>query len=386
MRGRFCFVDFVSLTMSSFFALLKTKRATVFLILLVLVLFVGAALFRLTPMEGDLLGLINSSDDWGRYAVHALDIKQNGWLIPSVTGIYEGPGGFLYNYFIGLCFILCGDNVLPVYLLQNIMLGFSVIFLYLAFRKRMSDRTAFIFLLVLIAFAFVDVFKYYSFQLLSENLGLFLLSAAVFFYLRGTEKGKYGMQMLAALCFGLAASTRPNLFPIALMLLPVIIYYYFKYRRQELLKGFCLVLILVAAISMLAVRNYMQTKHWVFLPALGIADTSYQTDEFSVVFLFKKLAYALGYLPVLDERYQMRPHWFVMWAGYIVCLFYFFRSKTERLMSDWLIHGFIFFYYLLTILFVYVISYGFRAFVPVTFIVLAYAFIGFDRIIITKKL
>ena len=68
---------------------------TIFVITLVII-----SIFRLHEHTLSISEAIDGVDDWNRYAKQALSIKNDGVLINSIKTVYDGPGGFLYNYFI----------------------------------------------------------------------------------------------------------------------------------------------------------------------------------------------------------------------------------------------------------------------------------------------
>ena len=141
------------------------KRYENILIVSVLVFFVVVALFRLYPFDNTLPQIVaDKGNDWGTYANYALDIKNNGFLMPSVNGVYEKPASFFYCYFLAASFSVFGENNIPVYILQSLMLGFSVIFLWLTFRNKISNTASFLFLISLVLFASIDVSIYYTFR------------------------------------------------------------------------------------------------------------------------------------------------------------------------------------------------------------------------------
>jgi hypothetical protein len=343
--------------------------------------FICISLFRLYPFQDTLNTVIFGIDDWNKYARFGMDIKYNGFLIPSLNGVYDGPGGFLYNYFVAFCFFVFGDRIFPIYILQNILLGFSIALIYWAFRDKLKPLTGFVFLITLFVIALIDVNKYYSFKLLSENLGLFLVSLFIFFTIKGFEKNKFSFQFLATLFLGLSVLTRPNIFPFVLIYAAILIIYYFRSNKKKIWKAIVLIFLLCFLISLLAIRNYLVCGNFIFFPTLGISDAINQTGRFSFAYLFNKAIYCFGYLSTLEPNYNIRPHWFIMWIGYF--LYLFFRLKAKNKFETWelITQVFIFFYYGLTFVFVQVESYGFRAFIPINFVVLGLAFMGFDYLL-----
>ena len=137
--------------------IIESKRTVDVLLLFVLLFFILYSLFR-NYSEGSLGEILIGNDDQNSYVNYGLDIKNNGLLISSVDGVYGRPGGSLYNYFIALCFILFGESTTPIYILQGMLLGFSVAIIFLSFRNKMKNITGFLFLTTLFIFALLDVY------------------------------------------------------------------------------------------------------------------------------------------------------------------------------------------------------------------------------------
>src|SRR5205807_798177 len=122
------------------------------------------------PFIDDVTPALARGDDWLNYKLYAESILHGGLTIPAVTGAYIAPRGFLYNYFLAAMFYLLGENSTYIYVVQSGMLGLSVLLTYLAVRHLLSPLLGLVYLPVLAAYMYVDVFRYYAFRLLSENL------------------------------------------------------------------------------------------------------------------------------------------------------------------------------------------------------------------------
>ena len=129
----------------------------------------AASIFRSFYFSPDLTETLIGIDDWNRYAKQGLDIKNNGVLIKTIEHSYNGPGGFLYNYFVALSFLVFGNYLAPIYFMQTLFLGLSVSFTFWTFKDLMTKKTQLILLFSLFLFAVVDVFHHYCHILLSEN-------------------------------------------------------------------------------------------------------------------------------------------------------------------------------------------------------------------------
>ncbi|MBC7865752.1 MAG: glycosyltransferase family 39 protein [Bacteroidia bacterium] len=368
--------------MQKLLQLLSTKKTGNLLALLLIPAFALLAVFRLYPFENDIEKILTGPDDWSRYARLALDIKENGLLISKVSGEYFSPNGFLYNYFVAGCFKVFGMNVIPIYIIQNILLACSVCLVYFTFRNKMKPLTGLLFLFALALFGLLDVSKYYAFRLLSENLAIFTISAFFFCFVRGLEKGKLSLQLAAAFFMGLSVLTRPNLLPFLLILIVIIFFHYIKQKKAGITKLLLFLAVLVFSSSFLALRNYLVCGSFTFLPSEGLSfgTSFFKQPDLSVSLIFKKIIFFFGILSPLEPEYQIRPHWFIMWLGYFVYLFLRIREKLKFQTWEITVHAFIFSYFGLLLLIAEVGSYGFRYIVPATFIVLPFLFLAIDKL------
>jgi 4-amino-4-deoxy-L-arabinose transferase-like glycosyltransferase len=362
--------------------------------------------------------LNDTGNDWSIYARQALDIKNNGILMPSVNGPYYFPAGYLYNYFIALCLVLFGEKSLPIYIAQHLMLGFSVAFIYWAFRDKMRNITAILFLYVLFIFAFKDVYKNYSPLLLSENLAIFTVSLFFLCLIKGFERDDFVLQLMAAVFMGLSILTRPNIAIYGILLVPLVAPFYLKKRKIGFLKLSVFIFTLILSSSLLLARNYSVCKKLVFLPEqssiitfmrnynpvppsvdLSKADANllysklhlnkdivnyaeYAIQEPRIFFRFylKKILYCLGYLPIYAQGQGIRWHWMIMWAGYFMYLFLQVKDRRKYELDEAAVHLYIFCYYTSLIITAPIHNYGFRMLIPGLFFVLPFAFMMMDRL------
>lgn len=363
-----------------FFITLNTRQTGNIFALSVLLIFAVLSLIRLYPFENTLKDNLNGGDDWNTYARYALDITHNGISMPSLNENYWAPASFLYNYFIALSFYLFGENDVPVFIIQNILLGLSVVFIFLTFRDKMKSLTSIAFFFTLFLFALVDVSKYYSFRLLSENLALFTMSAFFYCFIKGIEKNKLSLQILASVLLGLSVLIRPNVLPFEIIIVAIA---FFHYRKAGLHKFFLFILFLTASSSLLAIRNYYVTGSMVFLPTQGISFGSqlFSDHDFSARFFLNKIIFLFGFLTPLEPDFQWRPHWTMMWIGYFIYLF--FRLRENKRFEIWEVtsHLYIFCYFSLLLFIAPKLgSYGFRLLLPAIYIVLPFSFMSLDKL------
>ncbi|MDD5496202.1 MAG: glycosyltransferase family 39 protein [Candidatus Omnitrophica bacterium] len=400
-------------------ALCCTRRnGTIFAIVIIATFFI-LSLTRHYDFETFQSILSDTGNDWSVYARHALEIKQNGILMPSIKGTYYFPAGYLYNYFIALCLVLFGERSYPIFIVQHLMLGFSVALVYWTFRDKMKNLTATIFLVALFIFAFKDVYKNYSPLLLSENLAIFTVSLFFFCFVKGFDKDNFVLQLIAALSMGLSVLTRPNIALYAILLIPLVAVYYLKKRKIGFIKLTVFAITLLLSSSLLLIRNYLVCKKPLFLPAqvasvmgyiknfnpvppsvdlsrvninllytklhlnkdiVDYAEYMLQQPRMFFTFYLKKILFCLGYLPVFGQGQGIRWHWVIMWVGYFTYLFLRIKNRKKWGMWEVAVHLYILCYYASLIMSASIHNYGFRMLLPVIFFVLPFAFMALDML------
>ncbi|MBK9283723.1 MAG: glycosyltransferase family 39 protein [Sphingobacteriaceae bacterium] len=367
------------------------SRLEIYFAFCIPLLFLVFAFFKLYPFEATLQEIINgTNDDWQLYAKTAIDIKENGLAIPSVKGLYDYPNGFLYSYFLAFCFFLFGNNPNPVYILQSVMIGISIFIWYKTINDKMNSRIAIAFLALSFLFGLLDIFKYYSFRFLSENLVLVLIP--LFFYnCKKTFAHNSKLNAIATgLLLGLCVMTRPNLWPIALLLMVIFIYFYFK-RHLNFSTIILILLSFTFGVSILGLRNYLVSGSFVFFPinSFTFFEIYISNPDITWQHIFQKSLFCLGYLSVLNENFSVRPHWIIIWVIYMIVLLRQINNKTIYEPLHLLMHAFVLSY---TSILVFVIDvklitvYGFRYILPAISILIPIILLEINRYLQGKKL
>ncbi len=368
----------------------KQSQADVLLLFLCISIFTLAAFIRVSLNQYSLQELLTGTDDWNFYARYGLDIKENGLLIKSVEGNYLWPAGFLYNYFVAACFLFFNNSPTAIYIIQSALLGFAVAVTYFLFRHRMKNTTAWIFLFTLILFGFADIFKNYSFRLLSENLALLTVVLFFYFFQLNIRKSTPFMQLVAGLFLGVSTLTRPNILPFTILFSLLLAALSFL-KKINIKDYWFMLLCCFMILLLLPLRNYLVTGDFAFLPVNGsFLDYIKRENEISLLkeplpylgYYGKKILYCLGFLPVLDSNYQVRPHWIMMWAGYFIYIISYFKKTVPAKHSESFMHLFILIFYGTLILIAPIQIYGFRIFLPCLFLVLGLALMGFETVIL----
>lgn len=360
----------------------------VVLILLSALIFLLPALYKINLHDFSIDQLIVGIDDWNRYARHAIDINENGLLISNDSGNYLIPAGFLYNYFIALCFELFGENPAFVYCMQSALLGTTIALSYFIFRDFLKPKTGWLLLIALIVLGYLDIYLNYSFRLLSENLAIFTIMLFFLFLKKMLFFNTNRLQVLTGTLLGISQLTRPNIILFSIIFLCFLIVLCVKNRKN--IKKYWLVLISYSiVISLLPLRNFIVTGDLFFLPADGNfldymtrANSTSTGDSFFnfLKYYFDKLIFCLGYLPILEAKYQIRPHWFIMWAGFMIKIFFLVVRPIKIKWFELSLFSFVITFYLILILIAPISNYGFRFVTPALFIVLGISFMGYEQL------
>jgi hypothetical protein len=355
----------------------KTFKAGLFFVLVFLFFMIGFFQHR-QEIGKAFVGL--PGDDWTNYHESALNILQEGFWIPQIKGPYTKPTGFLYIYFLAFCYRIFGIQPSWVYLLQSALLGASVALTFFAFRRGLKPRTQELFLLFLCIFAFLDIQRYYTGRLLSENL--FILEISLFFYwlFKGYLDQKRWARIASLGLLGLIFLTRPTIILFIPMLAAWLFFHHHggkKFPYREFVLGLGL---LFLTANFLGLRNYLVTGTWTPLPSIQRKDvggkwTNPQTllSEPGVAakrYLVRTL-YVAGFLPLVAKQYRYRPHWMLMWSAYLSVIILRIWWRQPFPFQEVILHIYILAMLMVIIGISGIANYGFRFIIPVVLPALA---------------
>lgn len=157
----------------------------------------------------------SSGDDWLAYKRQGVEILLHGWTLPSVTGNYTRPAGFLYNYFVAAVFGLFGINSTWVVIAQTTLIAAGAVVLYVTFAPHLSRGLGLLYLVALCALLFHQRSHWHL--LLSESLLLILVPFFFYFLCRSYESGSIPEAAAGGFAIGLGVITRPNILLIPLL-------------------------------------------------------------------------------------------------------------------------------------------------------------------------
>jgi 4-amino-4-deoxy-L-arabinose transferase-like glycosyltransferase len=189
------------------------------------------------------------------------------WAVKITRGIYDPNKPFwqapLYPYFLSVIFRLTGGNVYAAYLVQILLSSLTCVFIYLASKEAFNKITA-------AAAGFISCFYgpfiFYSSIMLSETLGIFLISASIYSLCRFLTVKKITLLAAGGALLGAASLARPNFLLFALFYL---VYLYKITKNIKTYKTYLLVfsLTLLAIILPVTLRNYIVSGEFVLISA-----------------------------------------------------------------------------------------------------------------------
>ena len=277
----------------------------------------------LFPLVND---VVPSGDDWWSYHRFAVSVLDGGMSMPAVQGSYTRPGGFGYVYFVAAVYKFFGVRSGAVYLIQTFLLALSVLGFVHAFRRRLTPFYLLAYGLLAIVFAYLDHFRFYTFQLLSENLLIFLLAPLFIAFERLLSSGSRLAAAAAGLLAGACFLVRPNTLFVApawaLLLL------YRKRDRRTITNGVILIAAAVVMAGLILWRDYAATatldlrvlttrQDW--LHPLSVSD--------AFPFYGWRILYVLGYLHGLIPEFGSFWRWYAAWAGVLLLVGWCLRNR-----------------------------------------------------------
>jgi hypothetical protein len=323
----------------------RDDRVFAFKVLLRIVLAAVAVLFvagatALFPLEHDVDAANSTGDDWFIYHLNALSVLNDGLSMPAVSGPYYRPAGFGYVYFVAGVYALAGVKSEAVYLVQGLLLVASVVGMYALFRHHLHAFTALAFAAALAVFMYLDVFRALTFRLLSENLLFPLFPLMLFFVIRGQATARLWYFTAGGAVCGLCILVRPNALPLAPAAAAVVLFFRSGQPYSRRARAAVVLLAAAAAVaSLLPLRNYAATGR---LTATAVTDrsdwggNSARSKKGPLGFLrgridrtAARIAYLTGVPQFMRPNFRLRPHWMVMWCGFVAYLFALIKRRPE---------------------------------------------------------
>ena len=371
----------------------KDRRASALTVLLIIGLAAIGALYAarmiaLFPLEHDVEAANSMGDDWLVYHFNALSVLNDGLTLPAIDGPYRRPGGFGYVYFIAAVYAFAGVRSEAVYLVQGLLLIAGIAGMYAVFRPRLSPLAGLAFLLALAVFMYADVYRALTFRLLSENVLFPLFPALLYFVIKGESTAKRRYFALGGVVCGLCFLVRPNAIVLAPAAAGVILLYKSSPAFSWRLRAAVLFLAAFAAVaSLLPLRNYLVTGRFAAPSLTTRADWSgasyanrpvplMERAQRAVMQTARRVAYLVGIPQFLRPTFRVRPHWLVMWGGFIWYL-YTLRKRRPQFWEV-LVLAMAFSYFAPIVEFGAIASYGGRMVVPGIPLILALATKGID--------
>jgi hypothetical protein len=358
---------------------LSTHRGIYIGTLVLVCVFTLVACYRAYPYRDNVNEANSTGDDWLTYKLNAISILDGGLSMPAAQKNYHLPGGFFYNYFVAAVFLVSGRNSTHVYFLQALLLALSVGITTIAFKPYLNDKGAAIYFLALAVVTFFDMFCFYSFRLLSENLLFFLLPLFYLLFLRAIMQASAGKACLAGALLGLCTLCRQNLILLGPML-GIFAFVYLKGRPRRTLITLLFVASFCAVFSLLPLRNYAVTGQ-LSIPVLHYTSErigwSLQTNTpvtatlllarmaVALLYFAKRILFCAGLTTILGlPVYYLKLHWLFIWFGAGVYLLHMVKRRRAEFWEAFAI-VFVFFYLAPLIAIADISNYGVRMIVPV---------------------
>ena len=230
---------------------------------------------RLHPFVDDVNATTSRHDDWLNYKRFASSVVDDGLEMPAVRGNYARPGGILYPYFVALVFSVFGENSAWVYIVQGTLIAIGIVVMAWAFRDRLSEPIALVALMVLAVYCYLDVFRWYSQKLLSENLLYAVIPWFFLALLKARDLQSKSWITVAGVILGLAVLTRPNVLAAGLLILALILIYFRSQPRVAITLATWFLIGFVGGQLPLFVRNVVVTGK----VTLGTFSPAFQTTH-----------------------------------------------------------------------------------------------------------
>lgn len=256
------------------------------------------AVRSLFPLEND---LGPSGDDWWSYHRYAVSVVDGGLRMPAVEGPYARPGGFGYVYFVAALYAIFGVRSEVVYVAQALLLAGAVLGFVAAFRRRVPSL---VYGVLLIVFVYLDVFRFYTFRLLSENLLIFLLALLFLAVERVLATQSWPAVVATAVLCGACFLVRPN----TLLLAPALALVLFRKRAYP--KAGAVVAGLIVFSMLIVWRDYAATGAL----DLNVLTTTRDWAQPSFPLYVKRVLYVFGWLHALVPEFGPLRHWLVAWV------------------------------------------------------------------------
>jgi hypothetical protein len=290
----------------------RRQVVTLCIVVAVTAIVFQSRLRALFPLGND---LEQSGDDWWTYHRYAISVVHDGLSMPAVEGAYTRPGGFGYVYFVAACYAVFGVRSEVVYVIQAALLICAVAGFVIAFRQGL------LYGLLLVSFVYLDVFRFYTFRLLSENLLIFLLAALFIALDRLMSKRSWlGAVAAGALC-GACFLTRPNTVLLAPAWALLLIWQ--KRDRRAIIHALTLLAGLAAMASLIVWRDYAAAGSL----DLRVLTTTQDWPHPSAALYGRRILYVLGDLRALVPEFGALRHWYAAWAGVLLLLIQIVRRR-----------------------------------------------------------
>lgn len=203
-------------------------------------------------------------DNFGSLAKNMID--GHGFVLePGLAPtLFRGP---LYPLFLALIYLVFGENLFAVQVIQSVLGALTCFIIYLIAKNIFDKKTA---VISAIIFALYPLFLWYTARIWVETLFIFLLSILVLWLIKFMRYPSNTKALELGIMLGII-----NLCKSVLLLFPVVLLFVFLaiswHRKKEALVNICLVVIsMFLVIAPWTYRNYRVSGHFIPVQIFGV--------------------------------------------------------------------------------------------------------------------
>jgi len=159
----------------------------------------------------------------------------------------------LYPLFLALCYLIAGANTLAYFIPQVIISSLTCVLIFLLVREFSDQRPA---LLAGLMVAFYPDLIFWSYQVLTETLFIFLLALGFLLLLKGNRKDSMPLVVACGAVFGMASLTRVTFIPFIPILFLWQAFFTEGGKRKAFARAFVIIVMIGLILLPWALRNY----------------------------------------------------------------------------------------------------------------------------------
>ena len=178
---------------------------------------------------------LTSGDDWFGFESCAREILHHGPLMTFGKPLGQGAPYFyhpLYCYFLAVVHAITGESLFGPILVQFLILAAVAVLMWRLAAELFGERAALAGVCALVVIFELDFARYYTVNLLSENLYILTVTLALAPFVRWIKRGDRSYLWQAALWSGVSSVTRPAMMVMFIPALALIAFVASKRERS----------------------------------------------------------------------------------------------------------------------------------------------------------